>query len=254
MKHLPHRLILCFFFCFAFLDGRSQSEQQTGEKQYKNIIRYNFSGPLFMGIDKYLVFGYERILKKNQSFSINAGPVALARFREENLRDDFFLKDDTKNNGFNFSADYRFYLGKENRYAAPRGIYIGPYLSYNKFHRESVWTFNDSSMQVRQANTMFDGKVFSFGAELGYQFVLWKRLALDFALIGPGVGFYRMDLDVSSNLSTAQKQNLREQVRGKLDQFPGVNYLLSDKHFDTEGTIKTWALGYRYIVHVGYLF
>jgi len=207
-----------------------------------------------MGIDKYFVLGYERIIKKNQSFSVNAGPVALARFREESTRNGFFLKDDFKNTGFNISADYRFYMPNENKYIAPHGLYLGPYVSYNEFHRESIWTYSDSSAQNRQASTNFDAKVLSFGIELGYQFVLWKRVALDFALIGPGVGFYRMDLDVSSTLSAEQKQNLREQVRGGLTEYPGVNYILSDKHFNTEGTIRTWALGYRYIVHVGYLF
>jgi hypothetical protein len=32
--------------------------------------------------------------------------------------------------------------------------------------------------------------IFNIGVELGYQFVFWKRLTLDFVLIGPAISYY----------------------------------------------------------------
>src|SRR5690349_18748957 len=153
MKQKPFiiLIVLQFFLCVATY---SQQDEAKVEKQYKNIIRYDVSGALIMGIDRYLVFGYERVLKNNQSFSINAGAVALSKTRRENPADAFILRDDLKNTGFNFSADYRFYLGKENKFAPPRGVYIGPYFSFNKFDRESAWSYNDGTQNQRVVTTL----------------------------------------------------------------------------------------------------
>ncbi|HKH60365.1 MAG TPA: DUF3575 domain-containing protein [Flavitalea sp.] len=252
-----YAILMAFFSLnFACLHVRGQDQELPEQKQYKNVIRYDLSGALLMGFDQYIVFGYERILKKNQSFSINAGPVALAKSSNERIAiNDFTLRNDPKSNGFNVSLDYRFYLGKENKYAPPRGIYIGPYMSYNMFHRESVWSYASPGVPDKTVTTEMDMKIFSVGAELGYQFVLWKRMAIDILLIGPGIGNYNIDLAVSGNLTEEEKQKLREAVKEVItEKYVGLNYILANKSFDPEGTIKSWSLGYRYIIHIGYAF
>lgn len=256
MKKTFTILTVVFFLSFAFIDAMGQEQEQAGEKQYKNVIRYDLSGALLMGADKYIVFGYERVVKKNQSFSINVGPVALPKPSDERVAiNDYTLRNDLKSNGFNFSVDYRFYLGKENRYAPPRGVYLGPYLSYNQFHRESSWSYSSTGVPDKIVNTDMDMKIFSVGAELGYQFVLWKRMAIDLALIGPGVGSYNIELGVSGNLTDEEKQKLREAVKETItEKYVGLGYILANKSFDPQGTIRTWSLGYRYIIHIGYVF
>ena len=256
MKNTFTILTVVFFLSFPFTDAMSQEQEQPAEKQYKNVIRYDLSGALLMGVDRYIVFGYERIVKKNQSFSINVGPVALPKSPDERIAiNDYTLRNDPKSNGFNFSVDYRFYLGKENRYAPPRGIYLGPYMSYNQFHRESVWSYSSTGVPDKTVSTDMDMKIFSMGAELGYQFVLWKRMAIDFLLIGPGVGNYNINLAVSGNLTDEEKQKLREAVKETItEKYVGLGYVLANKHFDTEGSIRSWNLGYRYLIHIGYVF
>ena len=249
-------LTIVSFLIFPLIDARAQEQEQPAEKQYKNVIRYDLSGALLMGADKYIVFGYERIVKKNQSFSINVGPVALPKPSDERVAiNDYTLRNNPKSNGFNFSVDYRFYLGKENRYAPPRGVYIGPYMSYNQFHRESAWSYSSTGVPDKMVNTDLDMKIFSFGAELGYQFVLWKRMAIDFLLIGPGIGNYNIELGISGNLTDEEKQKLREAVKETItEKYVGLGYILANKNFDPQGTIKSWNLGYRYIIHIGYVF
>src|SRR5689334_16911247 len=105
-------LLLSFF---AVNICSAQTDSLRPMRQYKNVIRYNLSGALIFGFDKYVVFGYERVIKPNQSISVNVGGVSLPKLISVNT-DSFSLQKDNKSNGFNVSVDYRFYLGKENKY------------------------------------------------------------------------------------------------------------------------------------------
>jgi len=39
-----------------------------------------------------------------------------------------------------------------------------------------------------------------------------------------------------------------------VQKFPGMNFVLADKEISSSGTLKTSALSYRYIVHIGFVF
>jgi hypothetical protein len=199
------------------------------------------------------VLGYERVVNKHQSFSINAGVVGLPKLLSI-VTDSLSLNKDVKNSGFNVSVDYRFYLAKENKYYAPHGLYIGPFYSFNHFHRENTWKFKNSSNQT-QVDTKTDLSINTVGGELGYQFILWKRLSIDMVLIGPGIGFYAVQAKIESNVSDAQKAQLKQAIEQVITQkFPGMNYVFSGQTFNSNGHIYTSTIGYRYIVHIGFAF
>jgi hypothetical protein len=86
----------------------------------KNIVRYNLSSAAVFGFDNAIIFGYERLLSPKQSFSINIGQAGLPKVLQLET-DSFRLGSNQVNSDLNLSADYRFYLAKENRYPAPRG-------------------------------------------------------------------------------------------------------------------------------------
>ena len=180
------------------------STTKKSDKKYKNVIRYNLTGGLLFGINRYVVFGYERVVGQHQSFSVNFGPAGLPKFVSINL-DSLSITKDLKNNGYNFSFDYRFYLAKENRYAPPHGLYIGPFASYNHFKRENNWELQKSGSQQELISTNTTFNITTIGGELGYQFVIWKRLAIDMVLIGPGFSYYDLTATIQSGLSDAQK-------------------------------------------------
>jgi hypothetical protein len=233
--------------------ARAQADTST-PKVYKNIIRYNLSSPLLFGFDKYIILGYERILKNNQSFSINIGRAAMPQLVQI-ISDSSSLQKDTKNTGFNVSVDYRFYLTKENKYAAPHGIYIGPYYSFTTFTRENNHYLKRSNGNQELATSVTKFTINNIGAELGYQFVLFKRMALDLVLIGPGVSSYNINAKLQGNLSTKDRAEMQGNIRDMLTQkFPGLNRILEDKQFDTNGTIQNWDIGFRYLIHVGFMF
>ncbi|GAO45504.1 hypothetical protein [Flavihumibacter petaseus] len=245
--------------CLLLLLSRPVFAQETTidsswHNARKNVIRYDLSGAALFGFDKYVVFGYERVVNKHQSFSINGGTVALPKLVTIET-DSFYLQKDLKNNGFNISADYRFYLAKENRYFPPHGLYIGPWISYNKFTRNNQWTFRKGSADEQLLTTETDFKIFSVGGELGYQFIVWKRLAIDLVMIGPGISSYDLQGKSTGNLTEEQRAKLQDALKQLITQkFPGMNYVFADKSFDASGSMKTTSIGFRYIVHIGFAF
>ena len=137
---------------------------------------------------------------------------------------------------------------------APHGLYIGPYYSFNKFTSETEWRYQKDQGNS-YVNTDSRLNVHTIGFELGYQFILWKRLTLDLLLIGPGVGFYNYDVKFDSNIDAETKDQILDGLEQLLTQkFPGMNYVFSDSHINANGSMRSNNLGYRYIIHVGFAF
>jgi hypothetical protein len=253
MKKKSFQLQYLLLFLFAVNICSAQTDSLKQMRQYKNVIRYNLSGALLFGFDKYIVFGYERVIKNNQSISVNVGGVSLPKLISINT-DSFSLQKDKKSNGYNVSIDYRFYLGKENKHMAPRGAYIGPYYSYNHFTRDNQWMFTKSTgNSFVQTSSTFN--INAIGFQFGYQFILWKRLALDMVLVGPGFGIYNYKAKFGSNVSAEDKEQLLDGLKQLVTQkFPGMNFVFADKEISADGVMKTNTIGYRYIIHIGFAF
>jgi len=220
---------------------------------FKNTIRYNLSKPTIFGFGN-IIFGYERILSDNRSFSIDFGLNRMPVFENKNENNQITLLPGGKNRGLQISADYRFYLKSENKYKAPRGVYIGPYYSFNTFNRSKDWELSTSN---------FDGivgsnlgiKIHTIGAELGYQFQLSKRFVLDFVLFGPGVGIYNLQTDFDSNLNPEDSELILGQINDFLStKFPGFNSVTDGSGFDKTGSLRVGGLGYRFMINIGYRF
>jgi hypothetical protein len=220
----------------------------------KNTIRFNLTNPLIFG-SKSKIIGYERILKKNQSFSINVG---IASFPGLSFGNNDSLKSDpvrvTKEKGFNVSADYRWYLGSVNKYRAPRGIYIGPYCSYNYFNRTNDWVLNTTNFQGN-VQTDFTMKIQTVGFQLGYQFVFKNRISLDMILAGPGISGYSLKAKLSTTLEPQDEKLFFDALNNFLSsKIPGYDRVISADEFKRTGSVSTTSLGFRYMVMIGYRF
>jgi len=235
---------------FIVIGTLNAQVDSTKIRQRKNIIRYNLSGALLFGPDKYLVLGYERVLGKRQSISVNFGATALPKFVSIET-DSFSLSKDLKNNGNNFSIDYRFYPRKENKYLAPHGLYLGPYYAFNHFNRENRWEHQNSTTN-NNVTTRSVFNIHTVGFQLGYQFIFWKRVALDLVLIGPGLGFYRYKVKFDGTIDEETRAQLIDGLEQLLTQkFPGMNYVLSDEQIDANGVLSTNSVGFRYLIQIG---
>jgi hypothetical protein len=247
--------IMIVFIGLGSSKSFAQDNKDSSLRTYKNVLRYNLSGALLFGFDKYVVLGYERVLSPKKSISVNFGTAALPKIVSL-VTDSFQTSKEGSRKGYNLSIDYRFYLAKENKFEAPRGLYIGPYYSYNHYENEKEWTHKKNGISSA-IMTKGDFNIHTFGFELGYQLLLWKRFSVDMVLVGPGVGFYKYkaSYNANTNLSSGEKEQLFDAMQQLLEQkFPGMNYVFSDEKINADGVLKTRDIGYRYIVHIGYAF
>jgi hypothetical protein len=237
----------------SFKQEQTDSTTVKKEKVFKNTVRYNVTNTLIFS-DKTLIFGYERVLGKHQSVSIDFGPLSLPKLSIINTDNFANVSGSSTEKGFHVSADYRFYLGSENKYDAPRGIYLAPFASINYFERKNTWTLNSATFQG-DVNTNFKLQVLSAGGELGYQFILWKRFAIDLILIGPGMANYSIKASVNTTLSAEDQSELFKLIHDALaDKIPGYDLVIDDMEFEKSGSTNTTSFGFRYMINLGFRF
>jgi hypothetical protein len=248
------KIILIVIILPGLLQTASAQETKKEDRQRMNTVHINITNPLIFGSGS-VVLGYERLLKsKKHSFTINIGVTSFPDFgliETDSLKHLDKLKDQK---GFNVSADYRFYLLKENKHAAPRGVYIGPYYSYNYFGNHNSW-----EVKTIAGPTLVESEVklnvHTIGFEFGYQFIFRDRISLDMVLLGPGLGFYNFKTVFSNNLSDAAKQKILEALNGALaDKFPGYGVIVNEEEFKKTGSTDRTTIGYRYMVQLGFRF
>ena len=217
-----------------------------------NTVYVNITHPLLFG-HAYIV-GYERVLRKDRSFTINFGNISLPKFGDEENDDSVKLTGNSGNKGIHVGVDYRFYLSKQNKFQAPRGVYLAPFYSYNYSSRTNQWDLNSSTFNG-VVTTGLSFNVHTVGLQIGYQFVFWKRMAVDLVMCGPGVGFYKLEAAVHTNLSPDQESLLFEKLNAYLeDKIPGYSLIIKEGDFRKDGSANTTTWGFRYMVNVGYRF
>lgn len=253
---LSKRKTLFFLLLLSHFTISAQNIEEvfTIEKEYKNTVHFNLTNPLIFG-NQSIIFGYERVLNNHQSFSINIGQTGFPRLNIINT-DELKVQSLLKESGFHISGDYRFYLSKENKYNAPRGVYIGPFYGYNYFNKDHSWLLNSSTSNFYgNVNSDLSLRIQTLGLELGYQFIFWKRVSLDMILLGPGVGFYSLKAKLDTDLSTEDSQLFFEKLNDVLsDKFPGYNATIGEGEFKKTGSRSVTSLGFRYLIQIGYRF
>jgi len=258
--------ITCLFAIFTFIVSAQEKTKsdtvsiastvtsvtpEPVKKVRKNSIMINISNPSLIS-SNFRTIGYERILPHNQSVTLNIGTFSIPRFSNGSLADSLGLNTSFKDKGFHFSTDYRFYLMKENRHAAPRGVYLAPYYTYNYLNRENSWNLEG---RVDKVYTNLKLNIHTIGAELGYQFIFWDRVALDLILIGPGWGFYGLKAEVGTTLDPDKESEFFQKLNEILaDKIPGYDKMIDAGEFSKTGTYDVKSIGFRYVIRVGFRF
>jgi hypothetical protein len=251
-----HCGILIYIFISSFLlvqiRGFSQSADSARTK-YPNIIKYSFSSYLLYPNSFHM--GYERVLTRNKSIYVFGGlnqfPVKL----NLDLTGTHFSEARNKS-GYSIGAEFRFYLSKENKYNAPHGVYLAPFISYYKFNSDNTLTHTDSSGS-QSINLAMTTSFFSVGFELGYQFVVFKRFIIDAELFGPSFTTYAFQAQVNGSFNGLDEHETLQAVLDAMkNKFPLLNDLSSSKTVFKSGVAssKFPALGFRYVVSIGFMF
>jgi hypothetical protein len=194
---------------------------------------------------------YERVTLPNQSFVVTVGYQEFPR--TSSLGSNIGVKSDRSRNGYKYGGEYRFYLKKENKYAAPRGVYLGPYLAYNGFNNERVIVVDNNGTPEE---AILDSKlgIFNVGFQLGYQFVIKNRWTIDLVFIGPSISHYKYTLALGGNYTFDKEDITNEIILDLIDRFPLLDEAISEGEASRNGKLDTWSYGYRYQLHVGYHF
>jgi len=257
MKSLLHKALLWTLpalFISAGTQTISGQEEKPVKKDLKNTIKINITNPMIFGEGCYQI-GYERTIGKHQSFSANLGrfsiPFSLGVGNNDSIKD---ITTDRKSRGLHFSGDYRFYLAKENKYNSPRGVYIGPYATYNSYSRDVIFSVNTQS-HVGDVNADFRFRMISMGFQMGYQFVFWNRMSLDVLFFGPGIAGYKINTELDTTFDPEDESELFQRINEALkERVPGYDLVLNPGEYEDTGSFRTTSLGFRYVVTLGFRF
>lgn len=198
------------------------------------------------------VLSYERVINHKRSWGILAGFQNLPEVRV--LGANINVTRDTRATGFKIGGEYRFYLAKENKFKAPHGVYIGPYISFNNFHNERDITVDTGGPTPEMAILKSNINALNIGVQLGYQFVFNDRWIVDLSFMGPAVANYSATMELTGNYTFDPDQISGEILQDLIDRFPGLGDLISGSTVTSNGRLDTWAAGFRYQVQVGYRF
>lgn len=164
---------------------------------------------------------YEHMLNEKNSLEFGIGIPLTGSFvnkfgmdwsEEENILND-------KLGIFNLRAAYRHYTGKS---MLPKGFYIAPYLNFVSLSASADNVrYVDDTAEPYSYQENYDTKLHSFGlgCQLGYQFLIAKRITLDLYFFGLEAGLGTVDATIySSNLD--EVSNIEEDIQKEVDDFP----------------------------------
>jgi hypothetical protein len=233
---------------WGFSNAYAQSYKDSTQR--KHVIKYDLTGTALY--QNAFNFTYERVIKKNRTLGITLGYQELPSLGSLIGSEMIGLERKT-GSGFKVAVDYRFYLAKENRYQAPHGVFIGPYIANHNFNNS--WDVVIRGNSGPQTGTI-DGKfnILNVGFQTGYQFLINNRWSIDMSFIGASYSHYRAVLDVNGDFDLGDTEISQELIEAISDKFPLLGDLIDDGNVDQSGKLNSWGFGLRYIVNVGYAF
>jgi hypothetical protein len=239
---------LLLFISFFGIANSAMAQDSIEQYHRMNTIKFEFTQALY---PKSFVLSYERITRPNQSFCISGGYEEFPPLVRVNSTTK--VKDNLDKSGYKVGAEYRFYLGKENKHLAPHGVYMGPYFTFHDFLNVREIEIDVEGVK-ETANLRTDFNISNIGFQIGYQFVINNRWTIDVVMFGPAYSNYRVDIKTDADF-TFDKENVENEVLLKiLDRFPLLDNLLTDKEVSAQGRFDSWSFGWRYQFHIGYQF
>ncbi len=230
----------------------AQSDSSLFAPKYKrNVIKWNMT-PYILWSSRDINISYERVLKPYRSFSLNAGYFELPV--SGIFSDTLFMVSSYKGGG-TLSGDYRFYFKNRNRRFAPDGLYWAPYGSVHYTYFGSDVQILDNGVVNGNFSTNVDISIFSVGVEIGYQFVIKKRLTVDLVFLGPAVSFYSARILLSGKFDVDEENEYVKAIRDYLiGKYPMFDDLIQKGEIKSNGVTTSLGLGMRYLIQIGYRF
>jgi hypothetical protein len=236
----------------VFANAQTPDSLNKPVKEFRNSIKLNITSRLLY--NNAFQLSYERVIKKNQTLNVFGGYQEFPGDVILKL-DNTKLGDTKKKAGYSFGVDYRFYLSKENKYKAPHGVYLAPYISCYSFNADRTLIYTDSTGVQSSSNLSTQINFLNIGGELGYQFVLGKRWVIDAVVFGPALTKYNFKARLENNIPGLDKDEALQAVIDALkEKLPLLNDLSSEQGISASGTEAFWSVGFRYNISIGFRF
>lgn len=253
------RIQLSLLFLLILLSSSASLAQQDStnapEAPRLNNVRFLLTDFLILGSSN-IVLGYERVLNDRLSVGVGLGYASLPKLLSFSS-DSVVSSSQVNKFGFNASAELRYYILSENKFAPPHGVYTGIYASYNDYNKQAAWTFQHTSGPNDEAVVNTHLSFLTLGIEIGYQFILFDHVTLDFIAIGAGVSRYEFSAKSTADIQNEETKEAIEKTREQIKQiFPKFSFFEDLSNGITESnTTKTFGPGLRmFLVSIGYNF
>jgi hypothetical protein len=166
-------------------------------------------------------FEYERMINTKNSLELGlcvpTNRTFVNKFSMDWSDDEEISNDELGTFSIRFA--YRHYTGKS---MLPKGFYLAPYLHFQSLNAkaDNIRTMDDDIGRISY-NENYDAKVSSFGlgCQLGYQFLIAKKVTLDLYFLGLEGGIGRVDATVY--VSNDEQVSVTENdINDAIDDFP----------------------------------
>ncbi len=170
------KLIFYLFFLNINLAASAQ-EQNISEFKPSNIVKFL---PLSLPFNS-ISFEYERMISAKNSISMEIGiPDKKSIIGKYGIP----INSDLKTAEFSVSAlrgAFRHYTGKKS---LPKGFYIEPYFKYQHLEGKASIDGVDNQGDNYSGKSDINFNTINIGCQLGFQFLIAKRISLDLYFLG----------------------------------------------------------------------
>ncbi|HSU51704.1 MAG TPA: DUF3575 domain-containing protein [Segetibacter sp.] len=176
----------------------------------KNMIKLNLSAFVGKGINAQ----YERQISHRFTVALGyshipTSSVSFKSFIEKQIDDPHVKIGNFRLGTSIFTPEVRYYFGKEGAF---HGFYLAPYARFGHYNLEGPFTYTTSTGASR--DVFFTGTLDAVtgGLMLGSSFKLYKRLYLDWWIIGGSIGGANGNFTSPTQLSDVEQRALKNQL------------------------------------------
>ncbi len=140
-----------------------------------------------------IAFEYERMISTKNSLTLGIGIPTNSSFTKKSIFDTMDPADMPYNDKlgiFSVRAAFRHYAGKSG---LPKGFYISPYLKYQDIKVNATISATDDNDNSYENKIEMKVNTMNLGFQLGYQFLIGKRVNIDFYFFGLEAGMANID-------------------------------------------------------------
>jgi hypothetical protein len=188
-------LILLFFsllFCFSVYGQEENVDKDTVVLVRKNVLKFLPENLVFNSTS----FEYERKVNGKNSIVFGFGiptPTTFAGKFDMNDSENRITNESFSTLAFRFA--YRHYTGHRIQ---PAGFYISPYAKYQNLVASAVNYKTPDTGSSYVENYDFKANTVNLGLQFGVQFLIAKRLSIDFYFLGIEAGLANIDVSINS--------------------------------------------------------